>query len=211
MSQNWSYSEPFGERVSEEHPREPGTVKGRIRRKQEDSVLAAHVPGSFATGVLRVADLYGPIVEASHLWSSFQAASRGGVAQVLAPVDRPHEFVFVPDAAEAIARLLEADAAWEGPAGQSWNLGGPGVSSIQALAGEIFAAAGKTVQLKAPNRWRLGYVRAINPYIRELGEMQYLLERPLLLDDEKLAALLGELPKTPYGEGIRRTLAVGTP
>ncbi len=208
MSQNWSYSEPFGERVGEDATREPKTVKGRIRRDQENRVLAAHVPGAFATGVLRVADLYGPLVEASHLWSAFQAAKRGGTAHVLTPIDRPHEFVFVPDAAEALAGLLEADAAWAGAAGQSWNLGGPGVASIESLARQIFAAAGKDVELKAPGPWRLGYVRAINPYIRELKEMQYLLERPLLLDDSKLAALLGVLPKTPYAEGIRRTLAL---
>ncbi len=208
MSQNWSYSEPFDDRVNEGHSRAPETVKGRIRRDQEDRVLAAHVPGVFATGVLRVADLYGPLVEASHLWSAFQAAKRGGAAQVLAPVDRPHEFVFVPEAAEALARLLETDAAWAGLSGESWNLGGPGVASIEGLAKEIFAAAGKPVELKAPGSWRLGYVRAINPYIRELKEMQYLLEKPLLLNDGKLSALLGGLPKMAYAEGIRRTLAV---
>ncbi len=206
MSSNWSYSEPFPERVSEEQPRQPRTVKGRIRRDQEDLVLGAHVPGEFATGVLRVADLYGPLVEASHLWTAFHAAQRGGNAQALAPVDRPHEFVFAPDAAETIVQLLNADAAWDGTAGQSWNLGGPETVSVEAMAGEIFRAAGSSARLTIPNRWRLGYVRAVNPYIRELGEMQYLLERPLLLDDRKLEQALGGVPKTSYAEGIRRTL-----
>lgn len=206
MSSNWSYSEPFPKQVGEDHPRRPRTVKGRIRREQEDAVLDAHVPGEFATGVLRVADLYGPLVEASHLWTAFQAAKRGAKAQALPPVDRPHEFVFVSDAAEVLAQLLEADAAWEGAAGQSWNLGGPAVTSIQAMAEQIFQTAESSARLTIPSRWRLGYVRAVNPYIRELGEMQYLLERPLLLDDRKLEALLGTLPKTSYGEAIRKTL-----
>ncbi len=211
MSSNWSYGEPQTGRISEHHPREPRTIKGRVRRDQEDRVLAAHVPGVFATGVLRVADLYGPLVEASHLWSAFQAAKRGGDAQVLNPVDRPHEFVYVRDAAETIARLLETDAAWSGATGliaPSWNLGGSAVTSIESMAQAIFTAAGKPARLKAPSRWRLGYVRAINPYIRELGEMQYLLEQSLLLDDAKLETLLGSLPKTAYAEGIRQTLAL---
>ena len=209
VSQNWSYSEPFPKRVSEGHAREPRTLKGRMRRDQEDRVVAAHVPGRFATGVLRVADLYGPLVEASHLWTAFQAAAkRGGDAQALAPVDRPHEFVFAPDAARTIAGLLATDAAWTGRTGESWNLGGPGVTSIEAMAESIFKQAGVTARLKTPVGWRLRYVRAVNPYIRELGEMQYLLEKPLLLDDAKLAGLLGGLSKTSYEEGIRQTLAL---
>ena len=160
----------------------------------------------FATGVLRIGALYGPLVEASHLWSSFQAARLGREAQLLAPFDRPHEFVFVSDAALAIANLLEADAAWDGEQAQSWNLGGPGVATVEQMAQLIFESAGKPARYSAPSRFRLGYVRAVNPYIRELGELNYLLESPLLLDDSKLTAVLGGLAKTPYAEGIRRTL-----
>ena len=208
VSSNWSYGAPQTERVREDHPRAPHAVKGRIRRDQENRVLAAHVPGVFATGVLRMADLYGPLVEASHLWSSFQATRLAGEAQLLAPFDRPHEFVFVPDAAAAIVRLLETDPAWTGETAESWNLGGVGLTTVEQMAQLIFATADKPALYKTPGRFRLGYVRAINPYIRELGEMQYLLDAPLLLDDSKLERLLGSLGKTSYAEGVRRTLAV---
>ncbi len=207
LSSVWSYGRPQTERVAESHPRAAGTVKGKIRRDQEDLVLAAHVPGVFATGVLHMADLYGPLVEASHLWSSFQAAKNGGDAQMLPPIDRPHEFVFVHDAAATIVRLLDTDAAWKGPEAQRWNLGGAGVTSIEEMMGNIFKAAGKPARPKLPTRFRLGYVRAVNPYIRELGELQYLQETSLLLDDTKLSMALGGLRKTSYEEGIRETLA----
>ncbi len=207
VSSNWSYGEPVRDRVDEAHPRAPGTVKGKIRREQEDRVLAAHVPGILATGILRMADLYGPLVEASHLWTLFQAAKRGGEAKVLGPTDRPHEFVYVPDAARTILDLLGCDAAWAGEA-SAWNLGGAGLTSIDAMAKFIFAAAGRPPSYAMPSKWKMHYVRAINPYIRELGEMQYLLDSPLLLDDSKLASLLGGLGKTPYADGVRQTLAV---
>ena len=54
----------------------------------------------------------------------------------------------------------------------------------------------------------MGFVRAMNPYIRELKELDYLLKGSLLLDDMKLAALLGDLQKTPYAEGVRYTLSL---
>ena len=208
VSSGWSYGMPQADRVKESHPREPEAVKGKIRREQEDRVLRAHQPGRFATGVLRMADLYGPRVEASHLWSLFQAAKKGTEAQVLGPIDQPHEFVFVPDAAAAIASLLDADAAWTGEAGQAWNLGGPAVTTIRAMAELIFKTESKPARFVVPGRFMMGFVRAMNPYIRELKELEYLLKGSLLLDDTKLQALLGGLEKTPYAEGVRYTLSL---
>ncbi len=208
LSSNWSYGSPQAERMDETHPRNPTTVKGNIRREQEDLVLGAHVPGVFATGVLRMADLYGPRVEASHLWSAFQAARKGTIAQVLGPIDRPHEFVFVPDAVAVTARLITTDAAWNGPAAQAWNLAGPAVTTIRDMVELVFATEGKPPRYKVPGKMLMRFVRSMNPYIRELGEMQYLLEQTVLLDDSKLEGLLGDLGKTSYADAIRQTLAL---
>ncbi len=207
VSSNWSYGVPQGERVSEEHPRNLQTEKGKIRKEQEDRVLHAHRAG-FATGVLRMADLYGPRVEASHLWSLFQAAKKGTEAQVLGPIDAPHEFVFVPDAAATIAALLQAEGAWALDAGQAWNLGGAGVTSIREMAELIFKTEGKPPKYVVPGSLMMRFVRAMNPYIREMREMQYLQEQTLLLDDSRLSAVLGGLKKTGYAEGVRYTLSL---
>src|SRR5579871_3434974 len=76
---------PFGrartERVSEDHPREPPTFKGRMRKEQEDLVLAADSAGSIRGTILRLPDFYGPGVDRSFLASAFQAALKGGRAQ----------------------------------------------------------------------------------------------------------------------------------
>jgi nucleoside-diphosphate-sugar epimerase len=42
--------------------------------------------------------------------------------------------------------------------------------------------------------------------MRELPEMLYLQETPVLLDDEKLRNKLGSVHKTSYDEGIQLTL-----
>src|SRR6185312_1567172 len=41
----YPYGVPVTERVTEEHPRNPPTFKGRMRKEQEDLVLAAHAAG----------------------------------------------------------------------------------------------------------------------------------------------------------------------
>jgi nucleoside-diphosphate-sugar epimerase len=45
-----------------------------------------------------------------------------------------------------------------------------------------------------------------NPVLRELPEMLYLQETPVILDDSRLLALLPQTRKTSYDDGIRQTL-----
>ena len=199
----YPYGKPQTERVSEDHPREPHTFKGRMRKEQEDLVLAAHNAGKIQTAVLRLPDFYGPGVDKSFLWSAFQSAKTGKRAQLIGPIDKPHEFVYIPDAGATIARLIAEQGAW----GKTWNLGGAGVTSTRAMVEEIFAQAGRKPKYMVAGKTMLRILGLFNPMIREIVEMHYLLTFPVILDDTSLKNLLGELPKTPYKEGIQQTLA----
>ena len=202
VSSCWAYGLPQTQQVSEDHPLGAETVKGRIRREQEALVLGAHGDENLRTAVLRVADCYGPHVEASFLWSPFEAARKGTHAQLPRPADIQHQFAYVPDVAATIVRLLQHDGGW----GKAWNLGGVATTSLREMTEAIFAAAGRAPSYSVPPAWKLRIVAMLNPYVREMREMQYLLERPLLLDDSRLHGLLGGLEKTSYAEGIRGTL-----
>jgi len=199
VSSNWAYGVPRAERVSEAHPLDAQTHKGRIRREQEQLVLAAH--GELQTAVLRIGDFYGPYVEASYLWSAFKSARNGTIAQLMSPADAQHEFVYVPDAARVVLRMLEVAGLW----GRAWNLGGQ-VSTIHAMTEAIFAEAGQPANYETPPPWKIRIVALMNPYVREMREMQYLLDTPLMLDDSALSKALGGLVKTPFAQGIRETL-----
>jgi hypothetical protein len=51
----------------------------------------------------------------------------------------------------------------------------------------------------------LKFLGWFNPTMREVVEMLYLQETPVILDDRKLLARL-PVHKTPYDEGIQKTL-----
>jgi nucleoside-diphosphate-sugar epimerase len=199
----YPFGKPRTERVNEDHPRKPHTFKGRMRKEQEDLVLAAHATGRIQTAVLRLPDFYGPGVDKSLLWSAFQAAKSGKRAQLIGPIDTPHEFVYLPDAGITIERLISNERAW----GHAWNLGAAGVTSTHAMADEIFAQAGRKPKYTVAGKTMLRVFGLFNPLIRELVEMHYLQTSPVIIDDTRLKNLLGDLPKTPYKEGIRQTLA----
>jgi nucleoside-diphosphate-sugar epimerase len=199
----YPYGKPQTDRVSEDHPRQPHTYKGRMRKEQEDLVLAAHDSGKIQTAILRLPDFYGPGVDKSFLWSAFEGATTGKRAQLVGPIDTPHEFVYIPDAGATIARLIAEPGAW----GRAWNLGGAGVTSTREMVEEIFAQSKRKPKYTVAGKTMLRIVGLFNPMVRELVEMHYLLTSPVILDDSRLKNLLGELPKMPYKEGIRHTLA----
>ncbi len=197
----YPYGRPQTPRVTEDHPREPHTFKGRKRREQEDILLKAHSEGRIKATILRLPDFYGPKVERSFLDLLFKAAGTGGTADMIGPIDRPHEFVFVPDVGPVVLALAAKPEAY----GKWWNFAGPGAITQREIAEKVFALAGRKPKLRVAGKNMLRVVGVFNPIMRELVEMHYLITDPVLMDDTALHRLLGTVRKTPYDEGIRLT------
>ena len=194
--------------IREDHPREPHTFKGRMRKAQEDLLLQAHAEGRIQATVLRLPDFYGPGVDKSLLDGAAKAAVRGGTADMVGPLDAPHEFVFVPDVGPVVLKLIDTPAA----RGRVLHLGGAGVTSQQAMVQEMERATGRQVKRRVAGKTVLRILGLFNPFMREMVEMHYLLTDPVIMDDGALQSLIGPVRKTSYAEGIRRTLAaVGQP
>lgn len=178
-----------------------------MRKQQEDLVLEAHGRGGLQTTILRLPDFYGPGVERSLLHGAFKSAVEGTRANLIGPIDTPHEFVFVPDVGPVVTALMEQPRAY----GRTWNLAGAGVTTQRALVERIFAQGGRPPKLRVAGPLTVRALGLFNPFMRELAEMHYLHTTPVLIDDSALRGLLGEVHKTPYEEGIRRTLAALRP
>jgi nucleoside-diphosphate-sugar epimerase len=202
----YPYGRPRSDRIREDHPREPHTFKGRMRLAQEQMLLDADREGRIKATVLRLPDFYGPGVDKSFLHSAFVAAARGQTANLIGPIDRPHEFVFVPDVGPVVVKLAQTPAAY----GRVWHLGGAGVTSQAAIVAEIERQTGRSLRVRAAGKLMLRLLGLFNPMLREMVEMHYLLTDPVILDDSALAGLIGTPKKTPYEEGVRRTLAAET-
>jgi len=198
----YSYGVPRTSRVAETHSREPDSHKGQRRKQQEDIVTAAHGRGGLRTMVVRLPDFYGPHTSRSLAGRVFRSAVEGKTATWVGPASTLHEFIFVPDTAPVLAELAGRDDCY----GEAWNMGGS-----EAIAGidfmtRIYRAAGRDPDYRSVGRTMLKMAGLVNPMLKELVEMLYLQETPVILDDRKLAAKLGGLKKTSYEDGIRRTL-----
>ncbi|HYZ15615.1 MAG TPA: NAD-dependent epimerase/dehydratase family protein, partial [Candidatus Acidoferrum sp.] len=202
ISTVYPYGRPRTPRVAETHPREPHTRKGRYRKEQEDIVLSADDAQGLRTIILRLPDFYGPTAEISYAKTLFDAVSAGTTANLLAPIDAPHEWIYVPDAAPVIADLLERDDAF----GTAYNLGGT-TASTRELVAAIGQAAGRTPKMRTIPPLMVWLIGRFDPTMRELFEMLYLWSDPVVLDDTKLRTVLGAIACTPLADGIAATVA----
>jgi nucleoside-diphosphate-sugar epimerase len=202
VSTVYPYGVPQTDLVNESHPRNPVAFKGKMRKEQENLVLAADQHGGMRTAILRPPDFYGPDAELSYTRSIFDAAVKGGTANVIGPVDTPHEFIFVPDLAETLLALSDKEEA----CGQAWNVAGPGLSTTRQFANLVFAAVHQKARIRVAGKFVLGVMGLFNPFMREVVEMHYLWTTPVKLDDTRLRKLLPNLKKTPYTEGIEATI-----
>ncbi len=198
----YPYGRPQRTPAREDHPREPHTFKGKMRKQQEDLLLEADAAGKIRGIVLRLPDFYGPRLKNSLLDSLFNAAGTGGTADLIAPINRPHQFVFVPDVGPVVLDLLRHPDAH----GRWWHLAGGGTPSFQQVALMVSEMAGKQVKIRAVGIGMLRVLGLFQPILRELVEMNYLLTDPFIMDDSALNSLLGGVKKTPLREGLKQSL-----
>jgi nucleoside-diphosphate-sugar epimerase len=197
---------PFGlaptSLVREDHPRNPHTFKGQMRKQQEDVLLAADAAGRIRGTILRLPDFYGPKIPRSYLSSLFQAAAQRKTAQLIGPLNTPHEYVYIPDVAKTLLRLIDEDGAY----GHTWHLAGAGRITLSEVIKLIESLSGRHLRKFVAGKRTLQLLGTFNPLLREVAEMHYLFTQPLFLDDSALSHLLGPLNKTPYPEGVRASL-----
>ncbi len=161
----YPYGRPQQTPAREDHPREPHTFKGRMRKQQEDLLLEADAAGKIRGTVLRLPDFYGPRLKSSFLDSVFTAAANGGTANLIAPIDRPHQFVFVPDVGPVVLDLLQHPEAH----GRWWHFAGDGTPSFQEVVAMVGEMAGKPVKTRALGTGMLRVLGVFQPISARTG------------------------------------------
>jgi nucleoside-diphosphate-sugar epimerase len=199
----YSYGRPQSQHVTESHPRNPETFKGKMRKEQEDLVLDAHAAGRIQGTVLRLPDFYEGDPKKSLVGDIFAGALKRRYAIAIGPIDRPHQYAYVPDLGPLAVALSREDRAY----GRAWNFAGSGTITQREFATKVYAAAGAgKPKLIVFNTFMLRIVGLFDPILREFGEMRYLATDPVMLDDSALRALLPNLHVTSYDDGITQTL-----
>jgi nucleoside-diphosphate-sugar epimerase len=192
--------------LREADPQNPRTRKGKIRVAMERALEEATERG-VKTLILRGGDFFGPHGHSSW-FSQGMVQPNAPLKRVIYPGKRDvgHAFVYLPDFAETIARLLvrESDLTMF----ERFHFGGHYFVRGVEFAERIGIAA------DAPRAPILGFpwpvLVALAPFVRlfrEMAEMRYLWKQNVQLDNAKLVRFLGAEPHTPVDTALRASLA----
>ncbi len=188
--------------LTEASPQNPVTRKGAIRVQMEQRLAQASAEG-LKVLIVRGGDFISP--KPGNNWLGQALVKPGkpvtGVTYP-GPLSVKHCWAFLPDLAEAMVRLAERDDLSDF---EAFHMRG------QTLTGdELVAALARVVGRKLPvSRLPWFAIRAITPFnetLREMLEMRYLWETPVLLDNSRLVARLGAEPHTPIDEALSLAL-----
>ncbi len=192
--------------LSETSPQLPVTVKGKIRVEMERRLRAASSAGAKVL-IVRAGDFFGPKASNNNWFS--QMVKPGRLLTTIAYPGQPgigHQWAYLPDVAETMARLIETSRTLDPFAvfhmEGHWDADGTQmIDAIRRAAGNPGLKVGKTP-------W--GLMRLLSPFVelfREVGEMRYLWQVPVYMDNKRLRSALGDEPHTPLDTAVRNTLA----
>jgi len=192
--------------LREDDPQHPRTRKGAIRVEMEEKLRRASGEGVRVL-IVRAGDFYGPHTGGNSWFSQGLVKPGRPVTSVTHPgrAGAGHAWAYLPDYGEAVAQLVEKDAALD--AFEAFHFGGHWFGDGRDFADCIRVVAGVP---EAPIR-RLPWeaLLMLRPFVRlfrEMAEMKYLWDVPVRLDNSKLVGLLGAEPHTPVDLAIRATL-----
>lgn len=198
---------PYGRRITEEtideeYPKNPHTKKGKVKLKFEQMFFDSRWSQTQRM-IVRLPDYYGPsATEASYLGSTLEAIAAGKPTFFIGNMKVPREYVYLPDAAIMIVELASRDEAY----GQNWNIPGQGIISGRDLVRIAQQASGKKKIVIPLDKTWLSLMGLFIPVMKEIIEMLYLTEEPLVLSGKKYQHFIGEIPATTFERGITDTI-----
>lgn len=132
----------------------------------------------------------------------FSGALKGRKANWMGRLDLPHDLVFIDDAAAACVLLGETDGAY----GQAWHIPGAGPVTGREFLTQVFAAAGRSPRVGVLPAWLVRLAGLFDKGAREMVELMYEFEEPLVLDGGKFAGAFPGFRYTTHAEAVGQTL-----
>lgn len=191
------------EPIREDSLPHPISRKGQLRVELEAMLEQAAQAGRCSVLNVRLPDFWGPNVMNAGVRPIFEGALQGKSMPWLLNADIPHQSVYTNDAAEIIVRLMLRGN--EKPY-EVWNYGGTVLPSVRSWFGQISPLAGWSSRVQVHSRLAIRLLGLFSPVVREVGEMLYLYENTILLDDTKVREAFPDFRETPMQQALQETL-----
>ena len=194
----YAYGRSPGELITETTVKRPHTKKGKIRLQAEKiiknsgvSYVIAHFP-----------DFYGPNAESTILQYTLNGVMNNKKTGFVGNQKMAREYIFTPDGAKALVQLALIDDAY----GEDWNIPGYSVITGEEIVSTLRDITGYQKKVSTVSKNMIIFLGLFNKDMREVVEMFYLNEEPVVLNGAKYEARIGPVPRTSYHEGLGQVI-----
>ena len=194
----YNFAPDAGPMIGEDAPQVPVTRKGKIRVEMERMLKAATAKRARVL-IVRAGDFLTNLS-----WLTTRSKGRVRSLYAAGPDNVGHAWAYLPDLAEATARLLDREA--DLADFDVFHFKGHWITGAEVAASVRRVTAEPKLPIRPFPSWA---VVALSPFVetfRELLEMRYLQQRPIGLDNQKLVACLGAEPRTGLDVAVRGAL-----
>lgn len=194
----YAYGLQYNVNVTEDMKKDPHTKKGKIRLAMENALKSSNVPCL----IVHMPDLYGPNAGNTILYETLKNVVQNKTANFVGSTHVSREFLYTFDGAKAMVELAFREDAYN----QNWN-----IPAVRPITGEevikiLREETGYKKSVRTISKTMIRFMGLFQPFMKELVEMMYLTEKPVILSGEKYERKIGALPRTPYREGMKETL-----
>lgn len=195
--------------LHEDSPQHPQTRKGAIRVQLEQRLEQASRQGARVL-VVRAGDFFGARV--ANNWFAQGLVKAGKPVSAVSYPGVPgvaHQWAYLPDVARTMLELIERRASLDAFARfhMAGHVDTDGRQMTQAIQRVVLRRTGHQPRVGRFPWWLMKLMAPFVVTIREMQEMRYLWQTPLLLDNRRLVATLGREPHTPLEQAVEATLA----
>lgn len=191
--------------ITEEHPQDPPSKKGAVRKQIAVTLLTAHRSGRVKALIARAPDFYGPGAANSLIYQLLLSKMLAGQRPSwLGDPKLRHSFGHVGDIARAMVTLALDDGAY----GKVWHTPTRRepitITQVHAM---LAAELGGGLRVRVVPRWTLHMLKWFVPILREIEEMAYQCDSDYVFSSAEFEARYPDFAITPYEEGIREMVA----
>ena len=195
----WVFGRPARTPITPETPFNPPSPIARIKARVDEMLMGSGLPVT----VVHLPDFYGPRVVNPLVRPLFENALAGRDVKFPGPVDVPHEFVYIDDAARALIAVAEQEACF----GKRYTVGGVEPITVRRFAELIYRAAGTRGRVRGMPPWLLRLLGLFSAEARAASGIMHVFAWDTTLDGLALRHDTGFAPQVGYEEGIRETVA----
>jgi nucleoside-diphosphate-sugar epimerase len=206
----YNFGEGMPAVLHEDTPQHATTFKGRMRIESEERIREAVWDGGMRAVVIRGGDFFG---SSTGSWFDLVMAKglKGGKLTYPGRFDVPTAWAYLPDMARTFVKVAQQRERL--PAFETLHFGGyhlTGQDWADALAPiareQGWLRAGGSLRVSSLSWPLLRVVGLFVPTVAAICEMRYLWRRPYALANDRLLALIGEEPRTPFPQALRAAL-----